>query len=716
MIGHIVGNYKIEERVMSKELYTIYVATDTIFGNKVYLKILSHKMSDNAGAKKRYLEEAGNYLKLTHPNILKLLNAEEGDGFTYLAYEYYPHKNLDEYLADNHNLTIKDLTDIFFQACAAIDYAHQHCVIHKNITPACIFLDSSGKLKLGDFGVSFVELIQTEISSNQILEDFYYFSPEKLKEENLDERADIYSLGIILFYLLSKRYPFDEPNLESLINAKIEGRIKDIASYNHNDGPEFSGIIGKLLSKDKNERYLNINQVLDAVNKTKFGFSYKIDISPKQANWFINKARQDYMARRLDLSAEQWEKAASFDPYNPNIHISLAKLYAETNNTPKAIEHYNTAIEVSPYKYKWRNELAVLYKKNNQYDRAINEYGFIKKLDKSFVNFYFNYGNCLFYMKKYDEAVSVWNEALKYDKDNLKYFYNIGVANYFLNKQDQAVKNWREVTAINSKFVKAIYNLSIAELNAGNYNNAFKLWSEVDKIAGLSYLKLNLGNHYYKQVNFESALDYWNTAINLDKNSWHAYFNIAIYYFDKDKNKSKEMFEKTVQIKPDLWASLWNLGYIAKENNDMDAAETFFNKVLELKPDYWQANYYLGEKFLKDGNTEEAQKYFLKIMNAAREDLDNTFYKNMGIIFYKNNEKEKALDWFIKSVAHRNFQWDTSIGIPDNVYKASKIIVEKELKEKGDSSNLLLEDDVKLSLKPELTLAECKEINTIIDY
>lgn len=715
MIGHIIGNYKIEERVLSKELFTIYIAQDTIFDNKVYLKIVSHKISDNIEIKNKYLEEAKLYLKLTHPQILNLLKADEDSGFTYLAYEYFPHKNLTEYLNEHQNLSNKELMDIFFRVCGAVDYAHQSCVIHKNITAANIVINPENKVKLCDFGVSFMELMRTEIHPEQILDDFYYFSPERIKQEPLDERTDIYSLGVVLFYLFSKKYPFEEVNLENLINAKESEKLNNVDSYDNAAGFSLSKIMEKILKRDKNERYLNIKEMLGDIKNAGFEHDYKINISPKQGNWFINKARQDYMARQLSLAAESWEKAVSFDPYNPNIHISMAKLHAELKNTDKAIEHYKLALALSPYQYKWRNELAALYKKNMRYDEAVKEYVLVKKLNKSFAPSYFNYGDCLFYLKRYEEAIFVWTEALKYDKDNLKYFYNIGVANYFLGKKDDAAKNWEEVTKINNKFVKAIYNLSIIELDAGNYDKSFQLWNEVDKIAGISCLKLNLGNHYYRLSNFEKALDYWNTAMNLDNQSWQAYFNMGIYYFDKDENKSREFFEKTLHIKPDNWHSLWNIGYICKKNGDDKTAQEFFNKVLEIKPDYWQINYYLGEKLLKEGNVDEAQKYFLNIADSSHEFLDPNFYKSMGVVFYKNNEIEKALDWLTKSVAYKNFQWVNLGEIPEKVYKASKIIVENQLN-RGEEASLLVEDKVNFSLKPELIIAECKEINIVIDY
>lgn len=715
MIGQTIDNYKILDRLESKELYSIYLAEDTIFNKNVSLKVLSHKMADGVEIKRDYISAAQQYLKLNHPHVLKALKVNDTEGFTYISYQEFSHKNLQNYLSENPNMSVKDKLDLFFQVCSAVDYAHQYCVLHKNITADNIFVDPHGRAKLANFGTSFVELLHTEIHHTQILDDFYYFPPEKINKEPLDERSDLYCLGVLLFYILSRKYPFDGDNLDAVFSAKVEGRKRDIEMAGGHEKDVIAAVINKLLSVNKADRYGSVKEILHDLN-TGLGTNYTITLSSKQANWFINKGRELYTARQIDQSIENWQKALELDPYNPNIHINLARIYLELENYEKSAEYYGKALELSPLQYKWRLELAGAYKKNKQYDRAIKEYELVRKIEKKFIGFYFNYGNCLFMQNKYAEAVSVWEEGLKSDQDKTKFFYNIGVAKYRLKAVDEAFSQWDQIIKANNKFVRAIYNISIVEINKGNYDKAVALWNDVDKISGIADIKLNLGNYYCRSGNFESALAHWQEALKLNEKCWQAYFNLGVYYFDKDKNRAKEMFEKAIAVEPDCWQSWWNFGYIIKENGDPGNAFTYFDKVMQLNPSYWQVNYYMGEKSISENDFEKAQKYFLNIMND-KADISDDFYKGIGVIFYKGNKIDKAVDCWAKSVAYHNFQWDkNSQDIPETIYEASRILVDKELKEKGEESEFLTSDGIKFSLKPELELIDCKEINSIIDY
>ncbi|MFH1454267.1 MAG: tetratricopeptide repeat protein [Armatimonadota bacterium] len=719
MIGQIIGNYKIEERIKSQEQYAIYRAKDTIFNVPVYLKILSHKIVDNQDVKKNYLSCASQYLKLKHPNILNLLKTGDEGGYTYLAYENFSIKTLYEYLGENPALTLHEKMDIFFQICKGLSYAHQDCILHGNLTAGNVFIDNNKNIKIVDFGISAIEMLQTEIHQNQILEGFYYFPPEKINKEPLDEKSDLYSLGVLLFYILSRKYPFEAEGLNQLFGRKLEGHAASISSYVNDIPQSISDAISKLIKNNKQERYLNIKELLNDINNSGLDIQYNIPLSPKQSNWFVNKAGEAYLAGDINASIENWTKAIEFDPYNPGLYTNLSKIYLEQGDYAKAAENYKKALSVEPFKTSWRVELANLLKKSSQFGSALSEYEIIKKLDSKYLPYYFNAGNCLYFLKRYGEAITVWLEGLKRDPDKLRLLYNLGVAEYAIGKTEKALEYWSKVLEINKNFVKASYNLSIVELNNNNTDKAFLLWEELDKISNMPEIKLNLGNSYYNKKDHDKAMEYWSLALELNKDCWQAYFNLGIYYFGKDINKSREMFEKASQAKPDLWLAYWNLGYVAQKDGDHKASSEYFDKVLQLNPGYWQANYYLGEKLIKENKMDEAQKCFMKIFDT-QTDFSEDFCKNMGAIFYKNSQIDKAVDCWAKTVSHHNFQWDEKDDgkdIPDRIYKAAKIMVQKELKEKGDGASFFVHDQkVHFNIKPELIPADCGDIIPVIDY
>jgi len=200
----------------------------------------------------REIETAG---KLDHPNIVKIYDNGESDGFAYIAMEYVEGINLRNYARADNLLNSKTLLKLVAQCADALTYAHKQNVIHRDIKPANILYNPSGDyIKLTDFGIAKIP-DSTRTRAGSILGTPLYMSPEQLAGEILDVRSDLYSLGVTLYQLLTGSPPFRTKTMAELLRSITQERHKDIAEFNPDTPSCIAWTVNKALEKDPDKRF-----------------------------------------------------------------------------------------------------------------------------------------------------------------------------------------------------------------------------------------------------------------------------------------------------------------------------------------------------------------------------------------------------------------------------------------------------------------------------
>jgi serine/threonine-protein kinase len=246
----------------------LYLGINLQTGLPVAVKELKDFLFKNAYARKKFQEEANRYLYLNHPNIVQLENLILYPDKGYLVMEYIEGKNLREYMKTvTGPMPFQNAALLISETLNALSYAHEQGVIHLDIKPSNIMLSSDNVVKLIDFGIS--QSRERANNDGVIMGTPYYMSPEQIDGKNIDERTDIYSLGITLYELVTGRLPFSTSgNSEQLLKTIKKEEIKPIVALNRYDKEledEMNEIILLATAKNSEDRFRNCQEFKEAL-------------------------------------------------------------------------------------------------------------------------------------------------------------------------------------------------------------------------------------------------------------------------------------------------------------------------------------------------------------------------------------------------------------------------------------------------------------------
>jgi serine/threonine-protein kinase len=255
-----IGKYKIQETLGQGSMGLVYRALDPDIDRTVAVKVVNFgaagQSQDEENLRLRFLQEAKAAGRLSHPNIIAIYDTGRENNNLYIVMQYIEGKNLQQLLSAGRTFTPLETLNIIMPICRALDYAHQNGVIHRDIKPANIILDQKGHPYLTDFGVA--KLAQANLTrSGLVFGTPGYISPEQFMGEKIDGRSDLFSLGVLLYVLLTGTEPFAQRGMElTTIMKKILTAAPDPPSQVRADVPRgFDVILNKALAKRPEKRY-----------------------------------------------------------------------------------------------------------------------------------------------------------------------------------------------------------------------------------------------------------------------------------------------------------------------------------------------------------------------------------------------------------------------------------------------------------------------------
>jgi eukaryotic-like serine/threonine-protein kinase len=255
------GRYRIEDELGRGGMGIVYKAHDTVLDRTVAFKVLPHALRDNPQALKSFLREAKSAAKLNHPNIVTVYDAGEQDGRYYIAMEYVDGTTLKEIVRRRGMIPPTAVLHVMLQMCDALDFAHRQKVIHRDIKTANTMWTREKKVKIMDFGLA---KVVEEVRNHTTLVSGtpYYMSPEQTLGRNIDQRTDLYSLGVTLFELATGTLPFKEGNVPY---HHVHTPAPDPCSLNPKLPPLLAQIISRCLEKDPARRFQTAGEIASLV-------------------------------------------------------------------------------------------------------------------------------------------------------------------------------------------------------------------------------------------------------------------------------------------------------------------------------------------------------------------------------------------------------------------------------------------------------------------
>jgi eukaryotic-like serine/threonine-protein kinase len=290
LVGQTFGHYKISKRIGSGGMGEVYLATDVTAGRKAALKLLPMRFTGDANRLKRFQQEARAVVALNHPNILTVYEIGEDHSTHYIASEMIEGETLRQRLARGR-MELSEAVDVAIQVASALAAAHETGIVHRDINPGNIMLRRDGYVKVLDFGIAKLAeqeapatmpkdeaLLLVETNLGSILGTVPYMSPEQACGASVDKRTDIWSLGIVLYEMVTGRTPFIGNTPREIMTSIREKEPPPLTSYNGQTPPELRQIISKALRKDQRERYQSASEMLQALKNLRRKLDSKAEL------------------------------------------------------------------------------------------------------------------------------------------------------------------------------------------------------------------------------------------------------------------------------------------------------------------------------------------------------------------------------------------------------------------------------------------------------
>ncbi len=259
------GKYEIIRELAQGGMGKIYLAKHTTLNRNVAIKALHQQFSSDEAFIERFLREARAMAQLDHPNIISVYDVFEDKGSYYIVMEFCPGQSLEAKIKSSGTLTAKYTLDVAIQVARGLHYAHEREIIHRDIKPANIMVEDNGRVKLTDFGIAAAKNLSGLTATGQVIGSPQYMSPEQASGAELDGRSDLYSLGMVMYKMLSGKTPLEGHSLISIM-GKLVYQAEDLEYLYPEAVPKaVADLINQLVHRDPEKRVDSADHLIDII-------------------------------------------------------------------------------------------------------------------------------------------------------------------------------------------------------------------------------------------------------------------------------------------------------------------------------------------------------------------------------------------------------------------------------------------------------------------
>ena len=310
--GTILGDrYEILEKIGTGGMAEVFKGKDHKLNRYVAVKVLKEEFRDNDGFVKKFKEEAQAAAGLAHPNIVNVYDVGDENGIYYIVMELVEGITLKNYIERKGRLTIKEATSIAIQVSAGLEVAHNNHIVHRDIKPQNIIISREGKVKVTDFGIAKATTSQTTTSS--AMGSVHYASPEQARGGYVDHRSDIYSLGSVMYEMVTGRVPFDGETAVTVAVKHLQEQMVPPSEYCPEIPYSLEQIIKKCTEKSPDRRYQDIGDLMADLKQSLVDpdgdFVQMVDLDEQAKTVIMTKGTTSKVkeSRRVNLSKDEDE-------------------------------------------------------------------------------------------------------------------------------------------------------------------------------------------------------------------------------------------------------------------------------------------------------------------------------------------------------------------------------------------------------------------------
>jgi serine/threonine protein kinase/Tfp pilus assembly protein PilF len=682
LAGQTIGHYKISESIGSGGMGEVYLATDITAGRKAALKLLPMRFTGDAERLKRFQQEAHAVVALNHPNILTVYEIGEDHSTHYIASELIEGETLRQRMMRGR-LQLNQAVDIAIQVASALAAAHQAGIIHRDIKPENIMLRPDGYVKVLDFGISklaesaFAEatadgtepttLVETNLGS--ILGTVRYMSPEQACGEHVDQSTDIWSLGVVLYEMVTGHVPFtgDPPSQSygaagtprEVMSSILEKEPPPLRNYVAHAPAELQQIISKTLRKDRRERYQSASEMLQALKNLRHNLEVSGELersraAPSRLRWRRSLTAVVLVSLVAALVLElpfYWHR----NPMRSSIpEKSIAVLPFENLSEEKADAYFTDGIQDEILtRLSKIADLKVISRTSTQHYKSAPEN--LPEIARQLGVAHILEGR----VQKSGEAVRVNVQLIKaandshlwadtFDRKLTDIFSVESEVAKTIADQLQAKLTGREEQVIAAKptdnpeayhaYLRGLAYTLKAGNTAAEVLAAQKYLREAVRLDPKFALGWALLSYVYADavLNFqptaairEQARRAAETAITLQPNLGEAVLAKGYYHYAclKDYDTAVRYFEQARQFLPNNSRIPESLAYVARRRGQWDRSESYFNEAERLDPRNVSLLTSHAETYKLFRRFPEALRKLDQVLDITPDELDITAYK-----------------------------------------------------------------------------------------
>jgi eukaryotic-like serine/threonine-protein kinase len=264
MIGTVLsGRYRLEAKLGSGGMSTVYLARDNTLDRPVAVKVMHREMSEQPDQLQRFRQEARAVAKLSHPNVVAVIDAGEDGGHPYIVFEYVEGETLKQRINRVGALDPQEALAYAIEIARGLTVAHARSMVHRDIKPQNVLIDAEGRAKLTDFGISRQLEQDGMTATGRVLGTTDYVAPEQAMGHPVDQRSDVYSLGVVLYEMLAGQVPFHADSQVGVAMKHVNEELPDVQQRRPELSAAAAMVVERATAKDPARRYQTVGEMID---------------------------------------------------------------------------------------------------------------------------------------------------------------------------------------------------------------------------------------------------------------------------------------------------------------------------------------------------------------------------------------------------------------------------------------------------------------------
>jgi len=711
--GTMLSHYRIIEKIGAGGMGEVYLADDTELKRQVALKFLPSHLCQDEDCRKRFKREAQAAAKLNHPNIVHIYEVSEFQGRSFFAMEHVKGQSLKDVIRNN-DLSLDRIVDMAIQICDGLSAAHDKEVVHRDIKPSNIVIDAYGHPKILDFGLAAIQGGEHLTKTGSTLGTVRYMSPEQVQGKEVDGRSDLFSLGVVLYELISGRTPFEKDNEAATLKAITLDNPEPLARYKSNVPDEVERIVSKLLEKDPPLRYqsaagvisdlkrLAKGQVSDSVNKVAppsiavLPFT-NLSTDPEQEYFCDGMAEEiiNALTRIEGLRVVARTSCFAFKGKNEDIREIGRKLNVgnvlegSVRKAGNRIRITGQLIKISDGYHLWSDkfdrDLSDIFEVQDEISLAIvrelkvkllgDSHGELVKRPTDNLEAYSLYLRGRFFWNKRSKpdllrAIECFGRAVQCDPEFALGLAGLADAHVILADYDYLTRKMHLKLAEKSALKALELDNTIAEAHTALAQVRFNQWKWSEAEAGyLKAIELNqryaTAHHWYGlslavSRRIDQSREHLKLARELDPLSLAIIMGQAFVFIITGQNdQAIDVCREGIELAPDFPAYQMIIGWALIEKGDYTTAIEHFNLGIKLsekempeKKDPLFIRPYIGRTLALMGEVEKARV----ILEDLIEEAENRHILSVDIaaIWMALGDTEQGFEWLERSFEDRD--------------------------------------------------------------